>query len=111
MADLSHCEYFLVEYSPSPLRETRIPIGVFLFDGDGRLVQHRFMDDWRRVRCLDPQVDVAMLSSLPSYFERLSTGNIYDELRRMNTEQSGGIQISSPRGVMAADPEQEFELL
>ncbi|MBI2816549.1 MAG: DUF3037 domain-containing protein [Acidobacteria bacterium] len=111
MPDLPQCEYFLVEYAPSPLRECRVPIGLFLFNSSGRLLRHAFTDDWRRVRCLDPQADLAMISSLPSYFGRLPAERLYDELRRMQADESGGIQISAPRGVLAADPQQEFETL
>lgn len=111
MADLAQCEYFLVEYALSPLRDCRVPIGLFLFEPSGRLFRYAFTNDWRRVRCLDPQADLAMISSLPSYFEQLPAERLHDELRRMQSEESGGVQISKPRGVLAADPQQEFDTL
>ena len=72
MADLKNCEYVLVEYAPSPLRETRVAVGLFLFEATGRLVRQGFAADWRQVRCLDPQADVALLENLGAHFERLA---------------------------------------
>ncbi len=111
MPDLKNCEYFLVEYAPSALRETRIAIGLFLFDDAGRLIRYGFASDWHRVRCLDPQADLAMLANLPAHFERQETESLYVQLRRMQAEDSGGVQIAAPRGVLTTDPEEEFELL
>ena len=72
MADLKNCEYVLVEYAPSPLRETRVAVGLFLFEASGRLVRQGFAADWRQVRCLDPQADTALLENLGAHFERLA---------------------------------------
>jgi DUF3037 family protein len=140
MAELKNCEYVLVEYAPSPLRETRVAVGLFLFEATGRLVRQGFAADWRQVRCLDPQADVEMLASLPMHFERMAGeerreqggsqkqvllsaqddkrgveheggGSFYERLMRMHEEGSGGLQVSAPRGVRTADPEREFDLL
>lgn len=136
MPELKNCEYVLLEYAPSPLRETRVAVGLFLFDAAGRLLRQRFAADWRQVRCLDPQADVALLENLGAHFERLaesegglqvtedrerqrtklqrkssSAGNFYQQLMRMHEEGSGGLQISAPRGVRTAHPEREFDLL
>ena len=69
--DLKNCEYFLVEYAPTALRDTRVSIGLFLFEASGRLVRHALTRDWRQLRCLDPQADVQLLESLPGYFDQL----------------------------------------
>ena len=124
--ELKNCEYFLVEYAPAALRETRVSIGLFLFEASGRLVQHAVTRDWRQLRCLDPQADIRLLESLPEYFDRLvgecvvqeaASGrtpvgvSLYEQLRRMQENYSGTLQISLPRGVRAANPEEEFERL
>ena len=72
MAELKNCEYVLVEYAPSPLRETRVAVGLMLFEATGRLVRQGFAADWRQVRCLDPQADVALLENLGAHFERMA---------------------------------------
>ncbi len=116
MPDLKNCEYFLVEYAPSPLRETRVAIGLFLFEDSGRLVRYGFANDWRRARCLDPQADLAMLANLPAHFDSIRAAtarerSLYDQLLTMREDCSGSIQISAPKGVRTADPEREFQLL
>ena len=121
-----NCEYVLTYYAPSALRETRIAIGLFLFEESGRLVGHRMTEDWRPVRCLDPQADLTMLGSLSAHFERLAAESIepltdagippseqplYERLRRMEEEFAGALQISPARGVQTNDPELELDRL
>ncbi len=129
MPEMKQCEYVLVEYAPSPLRETRVAIGLVLFDGAGRLVRQGFARDWRQVRCLDPGADFSLLEGLAGHFEKLAklgsgewgvgsgelagggSGGFYEQLRRMHEDGSGGLQISAARGVLTGDPEREFDLL
>lgn len=126
MPESKNCEYFLAYYAPSALRETRVAIGLFLFEESGRLVGHRLAEDWRTVRCLDPQADLAMLGSLSAHFERLATESVasvpapefppqgeglYERLQRMEQEFSGALQISPARGVLTTDPQQELDRL
>jgi hypothetical protein len=126
MPESTNCEYFLAYYAPSALRETRVAIGLFLFEESGRLVGHRLTEDWRTVRCLDPQADLTMLGSLSAHFERLATEGVasvtasefppqgeglYERLRHMEQEFSGALQISPARGVLTTDPKQELDRL
>ena len=121
-----NCEYFLAYYAPSALRETRIAIGLFLLEESGRLVGHRLTQDWRTVRCLDPQADLVLLGNLSAHFDQLAAetispvagsepppteGNLSAWLRRMEQDFSGALQISPPRGVRTTDPEQELDRL
>ena len=121
----SNCEFFLVYYVPSALRETRVAIGLVLFEESGRLVGQRFRQDWRAVRCLDPQVDVNLLSQVSVHFEELASGatgpdsatvrragdGFLHVLQRMEQDFAGSLQLSAPRGVRTQDPEQELERL
>ena len=121
-----NCEYVLAYYAPSALRETRVAIGLFLFEESGRLVGYRMTEDWRTVRCLDPQADLTMLGGLSAHFERLAAEGIaptaasdslamaeplYERLRRMEQEFAGALQISPARGVQTDDPQQELDRL
>ena len=129
---LKNCEYFLVEYAPSALRETRIAIGLFLFEASGRLVRHRFTSDWQHVRCLDRRADLALLANLPAYFEDIreraadltrdqelttgertvtATADLYEQLLRLRDDFSGAVRISHPKGVQTTNAEVEFERL
>lgn len=121
----SNCEYFLAYYVPSALRETRVAIGLVLFEESGRLVGQRFTQDWRAVRCLDPQADVNLLSRIPAHFEELASGAMDPDsgaarrtgegfssvLQRMEQDFAGSLQLSVPRGVRTQDPGQELERL
>ena len=126
-----NCEYFLAYYVPSPLRETRVAIGLVLLEETGRLVGQRFTQDWRAVRCLDPQADVSLLSLVAAQFEDLGnedfadeaidagadsgsksfSGSFSEKLRRMEQNFAGSLQLSPPRGVLTHNPEQELERL
>ena len=118
---MRQCEYFLVEYVPSALQDSRAPIGVILLDETGRLVRYGLTRDWRTLRCLDPNADSVLLEALPAYFDALVTespsepGGRGEDLRRrlltMAENDSGTVQISLPRGVEATDPAQEFDRL
>lgn len=113
-----NCEYFLAYYAPSALRETRVAIGLVLFEETGRLAGQRFIEDWRAVRCLDPQADLNLLSRVSAQFEQLAgeardavPGSFSEQLRRMEQDCAGSLQISAPRGVLTDDPERELDRL
>ena len=118
---MRQCEYFLVEYVPSALQNSRAPIGVILLEETGRLVRYGLTRNWRTLRCLDPSADSAILEALPAHFDALvgesasEPGGGGEDLRRrlltMAENDSGTVQISLPRGVETADPAQEFDRL
>jgi hypothetical protein len=57
------CEFQLIRYVPDLVRNEFVHIGVVLRGADGRL-DVRFTHDWRRVRCLDPEADTALLEGM-----------------------------------------------
>jgi Protein of unknown function (DUF3037) len=88
MADLKQCDFFLLRYVPDVVKGEFVNVGVVLLEhGDGGFTDVRFTRDWRRVRCLDPEVDIALLES----YER--------ELRRLL--QSRAPEIINYRGPMS----------
>ena len=97
------CEFQLLRYVPDAVRNEYVHIGVILREaasGDeaGKAetgkdepgkVEVRFTRDWRRVRCLDPDADTALLEGMES------------ELRRRLQEGTGhnvGTGLTEPRG-------------
>jgi hypothetical protein len=68
------CEFRLLRYVPDAVRNEYVHIGVILREQGGggaasaepALV--RFTKDWRRVRCLDPEADTALLEGMESTF-------------------------------------------
>ena len=61
------CEFQLLRYVPDAVRNEFVHIGVILREQGGREpVQIRFTRDWRRVRCIDPDADTALLEGMES---------------------------------------------
>jgi hypothetical protein len=57
-----NCEFQLLRYVPDAVRNEYVHIGVILREqGSKAGAEVRFTRDWRRVRCLDPGADTALL--------------------------------------------------
>jgi len=90
---------------PDSVRNEFINIGVLLRDtGQPEQVSVSFTKDWMRVRCIDPDVDVAMLESLESELrQRLAhqdTGTP-SVMRVLEDSFSNALQITEPKGYLA----------
>ncbi len=66
------CEFQLLRYVPDAVRNEYVHIGVILREqgSSRRRPQVRFTRDWRRVRCLDPDADTALLEGMESELRR-----------------------------------------
>ena len=64
MADLRQCEFFLLRYVPDAVKDEFVNIGVVMVEADAGFADIRLTRDWRRVKCLDPGVDIEMLESM-----------------------------------------------
>src|SRR5271165_1678739 len=72
MADLRHCEFFLLRYVPDAVKGEFVNLGVVLLEeGENGFTDLRFIHDWRRVRGLDPEADVELLESYEAELRRL----------------------------------------
>ncbi len=72
MADLKHCEFFLLRYVPDVVKGEFVNLGVVLLEeGENGFTDVRFLRDWRRVRGLDPEADVELLESYEAELRRL----------------------------------------
>ena len=67
MTDRRQLEFFLLRYVPDVVREEFVNIGLVMMesggDGGGFAGVH-LTANWRRARCLDPNIDVEMLEAL-----------------------------------------------
>ena len=107
------CEFRLLRYVPDAVRNEFVHIGVILrepgTDGKPDRLEVRFTRDWRRVRCLDPNADTALLEGMESELrQRLSQEpqgklmRILEEALSLNvqmTEMKGYLAESLPAGV------------
>jgi Protein of unknown function (DUF3037) len=100
------CAFQLVRYVPDPVRAEYVHIGVLLRDEGGRL-DLKFTKDWRRVRCLDPDADTALLEGMEGELRRrLQEDMAHPEDERkftriLDESLSLGVQITEPKAYLA----------
>jgi len=107
------CEFQLLRYVPDAVRNEYVHIGVILREqGSSRAaasaavgpepVLIRFTRDWRRVRCLDPEVDTSLLEGMESElrrrFQEEPDGNL---MRLLSESLSLSVQMTEPKAYLA----------
>jgi hypothetical protein len=113
MAERRQFEFFLLRYVPDAVKDEFVNVGVVMMEPGGKFAEVRFTRDWRRVRCLDPQVDIEMLQAVENDMRRELHGNQTRDalLRRLNDASSNLIQLSATKGCLTEDPAKEIETL
>jgi hypothetical protein len=97
------CEFQLLRYVPNAVRNEYVHIGVILREqGGGGPAEVRFTRDWRRVRCLDPDADTALLEGMESELRRRFTSEPDGNLMRLLSESlSLNVQMTEPKAYLA----------
>ena len=97
------CEFHLLRYVPDAVRNEGVHIGVILREQGSRdAAQVRFTRDWRRVRCLDPDADTALLEGMESDLRRRFLAEPDGNLMRLLTESlSLGVQMTEAKAYLA----------
>jgi hypothetical protein len=105
------CEFRLLRYVPDPVRNEYVHIGVVLrtaaSEGGRAETAVRFTRDWRRVRCLDPAADTAVLEGMETELRRRLTQDSPDDGSRerlmalLEESLSLGVQMTEPRAYLA----------
>lgn len=112
-----NCEFLLVRYVPDPVKNEFVNIGVLLREADGDPLPStvvRFTRDWSRVRCLDPEADIAMLESLEGEIrDLLARGRvgIRPIFSMMEDSFSNAVQMTAAQGCLAENLVAQTELL
>jgi hypothetical protein len=113
MAARRQCEFQLLRYVPDAVRNEFVHIGVILREREGREsganesggtepVQVRFTRDWRRVRCLDPEADTAMLEGMETELRRALAEEPEGKLKKILDESlSLNVQMTEPKAYLA----------
>jgi hypothetical protein len=101
--DRRACEFRLLRYVPDAVRNEYVHIGVILREqGSREAAEIRFTRDWRRVRCLDPEADTALLEGMESELRRRFVDEPDGNLMRLLTESlSLNVQMTEPKGYLA----------
>ena len=102
------CEFRLLRYVPDAVRNEFVHIGVILREQGSRdaatsePILVRFTRDWRRVRCLDPDADTALLEGMESElrrrFQAEPDGNL---MRLLNESLSLSVQMTEAKAHLA----------
>ncbi len=117
----------ILRYSPNPLRDEWVNIGVLLFDdrtGERRLRLIEEEEEFHRVRRLHPYADEAVLRRLRETLESMfvAEGRVPDwtkgggiewlgQLDKLDKILSEALQVADPVGTRAADLDAELERL
>ena len=100
------CEFQLLRYVPDAVRNEYVHIGVILresaaADSARRAPEVRLTRDWRRVRCLDPEADTALLEGMESELRRRFQAEPDGDLMRLLTESlSLNVQMTEPKAYL-----------
>ncbi len=97
------CEFQLLRYVPDAVRNEYVHIGVILREqGSREGARVQFTRDWRRVKCLDPDADTALLEGMESElrrrFEAEPDGNL---MRLLRESLSLGVQMTEGKAFLA----------
>ena len=125
MAPYKHCDFFLLRYVPDVVKQEFINVGVVMLEeGDNGFTEVRFTRDWRRVRCLDPEVDIELLQSYEDELRRLLQSRAAEVInyklpmsRRdwlldlMQQSFSGVLQLTPMEAVLTESPQAELGIL
>jgi len=111
MATQRQCEFFVLRYVPDVVKGEFVNVGILMLESDAGFADLRLTRDWRRVRCLDPSVDVGMLEALERDL-RARLLIVQDRerlLRTLEDSLSGVLQLSPATGCLTDDPRKELE--
>jgi hypothetical protein len=96
------CEFQLLRYVPDPVRNEYVHIGVILREPETARTEVRFTRDWRRVRCLDPDADTALLEAMEAELRRRLPHEADGKLMRLLEESlSLSIQMTETKAYLA----------
>ncbi|MGA2674483.1 MAG: DUF3037 domain-containing protein [Terracidiphilus sp.] len=102
------CEFRLLRYVPDAVRNEFVHIGVILREQGGgepaspEPILVRFTRDWRRVRCLDPEADIALLEGMESELRRRFQAEPEGNLMRLLAESlSLSVQMTEAKAYLA----------
>lgn len=110
MDERRQCEFYLVRYVPDAVKNEFVNIGVLLREAERAEV--RFTRDWARVRCVDPDVDVAMLEALEGEIRaRLAEAGAQPVMQLIADSFSNAVQVTEAKACLAESVPAELEKL
>jgi hypothetical protein len=96
------CEFQLLRYVPDAVRNEGVHIGLILREQGSPHAEVRFTRDWRRVRCLDPDADTALLEGMENELRLRLDAEPEGRLMRLLEESlSLNVQMTEPKAYLA----------
>ncbi|AXC13591.1 hypothetical protein ACPOL_4316 [Acidisarcina polymorpha] len=122
MQERRRCEFFLVRYVPDRVKNEFVNIGVLLREAGtvpgqpraGGETVVRFTRNWSRVRCLDPDADIAGLEAMEADIRRRleETGDgVRSIVSEFEDTLSNSVQLTAIKRCLAENLIAETELL
>jgi Protein of unknown function (DUF3037) len=113
MAAKRQFELHLLRFSPHPLRDDFVTIGLLLQESDGGFAEFRITRDWRMLQCVAPEVELEWFEMLDKEVRReLGTLRRREDLLLMVNERFGTIiDVAPTKAILTEDPANEMEVL
>lgn len=111
MAEKRKLEFFLLRYAPDAVKGEFVNVGLVGIEQEGTFAEVRLTRDWRRVQCIDPEVDIEWLEGLERELRRELAGDRAAVMKRVEESFSNAVQISEWKGCLTDDPATEMETL
>lgn len=127
MAVKRQCEFYVLRYVPDVVKGEFVNIGVVLLEtgeGEAAFTDVRLTRDWRRVRCLDPEVDVGLLQALEQELRSKLQSRVPEIinykgpmsrrewlLHQVETSWSGTLELTAASAVLTESPADEIGVL
>ena len=102
----------VLRYVPNLVSGEYFNIGLRLYDSENHLIDARFTEDFRRLRC-HPLAELDYLEALRNEFEekRLLGEGFSEYVSGLGEHLSGGLELTDARAFWGADAEGEIERL
>ncbi len=113
MRERLRCEFRLLRYAPHPVRGEFANIGLVLGEvGRPETAILRLTRNWSRVRCLDADVDTAMLEAMEVELgARMRANEATPVIELLEDSLSNAVQMTEPQGCLAESLAEEMEAL
>jgi hypothetical protein len=122
MACFKQCDFFVVRYVPDVVKGEFVNVGVVLLEeADNGFTGVRFTRDWRRARCLDPEVDIELLEAYEAELRQRLESRLPEIinyrgpmsrrewlLAEMEQSFSGALQLKAKTAVLTESPAAEL---
>ncbi len=127
MAALRQLEFLLLRYVPDAVKGEFVNVGVVVLEGGAGgtgFADVRFTRDWRRAKCLDPEVETEIFEAAEAEIRERLNSQLTDcskggaalpqrewILRMLEDSFSNALQVTDAKGVLAEDPRAELSKL